>query len=70
MREKILALLPGETIKLKLGSGFATTFVRALENDKVVEVQVAGAVGTSFHPWDKVDFRPSEEKVQENEYGA
>jgi hypothetical protein len=49
MKRQLLAIIPGQTIKLKMGpASTVCKMVRVLEQEQMVEVDVAGCVLLTF----------------------
>lgn len=70
LKAKVLAILPGQTVKVKSGSGmFEVKMVRVIENEQKAEVEHQnGQIG--LIKWSEIDFRPAAaHKPLENEYG-
>lgn len=69
LKAKILALIPGQQIKIKSGSGNIEGTLKSVnEPSKIVQVEFSDGLPVMI-AWSKVDFRIVPPKMIENEYG-
>ncbi|KAK8861341.1 hypothetical protein IAR55_002160 [Kwoniella newhampshirensis] len=68
-RQKVLAVLPGTRIKIRMrgGTSMEYTLTETRSDTQEVLVHDDDGVGALF-PWTHIDFRPTQVKLAENEY--